>query len=365
MWHTLREEIGDDAFWAMVRAWPSVHDNANATREQYVDWVEETTGEELSEFFGAWLDGTETPPREVLRAQHHRPRPGSRRWKHRLGARLGVLVGRVVPSATSAPGRLDLGLRRPRPPLSSSASAPSSAASRSAAGSGSANGSEKPAVPESVASICRTLTSCWLMLSRRWVAAVSSRSDSARIRSAVARASSTSASAREVASCTSRAASAWACSSSRRPCARWLSTWARIDSSWAWVAGLLLLELRGRTPPPLGQRGLEVRGGGRRLGALLLVERLGLLPVGRGIALRGLAFLLGGSLRVVEHPLGLGLHLAEVPLGVLLGLGAHVHGAPARPPWRSPRCRRGPGRGSPRPPPRPGRGSCPPAHRGG
>ena len=66
MWHTLREEIGDDAFWDMVRAWPSVHDNSGATREQYVDWVEETTGVELSEFFSAWLDGTETPPREVL-----------------------------------------------------------------------------------------------------------------------------------------------------------------------------------------------------------------------------------------------------------------------------------------------------------
>ena len=64
MWHTLREDIGDDAFWAMVRAWPSVHDNANATREQYVDWVEETTGEELSAFFAAWLDGTETPAQE-------------------------------------------------------------------------------------------------------------------------------------------------------------------------------------------------------------------------------------------------------------------------------------------------------------
>jgi aminopeptidase N len=64
MWHTLREDIGDDAFWAMVRAWPSVHDNANATREQYVDWVEETTGEELSEFFAAWLDGTESPTQE-------------------------------------------------------------------------------------------------------------------------------------------------------------------------------------------------------------------------------------------------------------------------------------------------------------
>jgi aminopeptidase N len=61
MWHTLRQEIGDDAFWEMVRAWPSVHDNGNATREVYLDWVEEQTGEELSQFFADWLTGEESP----------------------------------------------------------------------------------------------------------------------------------------------------------------------------------------------------------------------------------------------------------------------------------------------------------------
>ena len=61
MWHELRQQIGDDAFWEMVRAWPSVHDNGNATRQQYFAWVEETTGEELSEFFDQWLMGEESP----------------------------------------------------------------------------------------------------------------------------------------------------------------------------------------------------------------------------------------------------------------------------------------------------------------
>ena len=63
MWHELRTQIGDDAFWSMVRAWPSVHDNSGATREDYFDWVEETTGEELTAFFDEWINGTTTPER--------------------------------------------------------------------------------------------------------------------------------------------------------------------------------------------------------------------------------------------------------------------------------------------------------------
>jgi len=61
MWHELRERIGDDAFWSMVREWPTVHDNGGATREQYLDWVERTTGEELSQFFADWLTGESSP----------------------------------------------------------------------------------------------------------------------------------------------------------------------------------------------------------------------------------------------------------------------------------------------------------------
>lgn len=63
MWEELRERIGDDAFWAMVRAWPAARDNGNADREDYLAWVEEQTGEELTSFFDAWLLGATTPPR--------------------------------------------------------------------------------------------------------------------------------------------------------------------------------------------------------------------------------------------------------------------------------------------------------------
>lgn len=63
MWDELRKRVGDEAFWSMVRAWPGEHDNSGATREDYLDWVEQTTGEELSEFFAAWPTGASTPTR--------------------------------------------------------------------------------------------------------------------------------------------------------------------------------------------------------------------------------------------------------------------------------------------------------------
>jgi aminopeptidase N len=69
MWHELRRRIGDKAFWSMVRKWPRVHAEGNATREQFLSWVEKETGEELSSFFNAWLMGRRTPHRATGRAQ--------------------------------------------------------------------------------------------------------------------------------------------------------------------------------------------------------------------------------------------------------------------------------------------------------
>lgn len=64
MWQELRERIGDDAFWDVVRAWPAERDNANADREDYLAWIEDRTGEELTDLFDAWLLGETTPPRD-------------------------------------------------------------------------------------------------------------------------------------------------------------------------------------------------------------------------------------------------------------------------------------------------------------
>jgi aminopeptidase N len=64
MWHELRERIGDDAFLRLTRAWPTARDNRSTGRDDYWAWLEEETGEELTDFFDAWLLGEETPPRD-------------------------------------------------------------------------------------------------------------------------------------------------------------------------------------------------------------------------------------------------------------------------------------------------------------
>jgi aminopeptidase N len=63
MWNELRHRIGDRAFWEMVRKWPTVHADGNATRRQYFDWLEQETGQELSSFLDDWIMGSTTPTR--------------------------------------------------------------------------------------------------------------------------------------------------------------------------------------------------------------------------------------------------------------------------------------------------------------
>ncbi len=61
MWHELREQIGERKFLRILREWPTVSAGSGATREEYFDWLEEETGEELTAFFDAWILGETTP----------------------------------------------------------------------------------------------------------------------------------------------------------------------------------------------------------------------------------------------------------------------------------------------------------------
>ena len=64
MWHEVRERVGDEAFWDMVRAWPAARDNANATREDYLAWVEDRLGTDLGALTDGWLLGGSAPLRD-------------------------------------------------------------------------------------------------------------------------------------------------------------------------------------------------------------------------------------------------------------------------------------------------------------
>jgi aminopeptidase N len=64
MWHELRQQVGDPAFFEVVRAWPAKQENRSSNRETLYRFFEKRTGEELSSFFDAWLLGEQTPPRD-------------------------------------------------------------------------------------------------------------------------------------------------------------------------------------------------------------------------------------------------------------------------------------------------------------
>ena len=63
MWHELRRRIGDERFWSVVRAWPADRDNGNAGRRFFVDWLNRQTGQDLTDFYDAWLLDPSQPPR--------------------------------------------------------------------------------------------------------------------------------------------------------------------------------------------------------------------------------------------------------------------------------------------------------------
>ncbi len=62
MWDQLRARLGDRSFWSMVRAWPAARDLQSTGRVDYLSWIEQQTGTELTRFFRAWLLGPRTPP---------------------------------------------------------------------------------------------------------------------------------------------------------------------------------------------------------------------------------------------------------------------------------------------------------------
>jgi len=51
----LRNRIGDDDFWALLRTWVTAHHNGNASIAQFMARAEQVSGEDLAGFFQAWL----------------------------------------------------------------------------------------------------------------------------------------------------------------------------------------------------------------------------------------------------------------------------------------------------------------------
>jgi aminopeptidase N len=59
--HALRERIGDEAFFALLREWTARNRHANAGTHDFIALAEEMSGEELDSFFREWLYTPWTP----------------------------------------------------------------------------------------------------------------------------------------------------------------------------------------------------------------------------------------------------------------------------------------------------------------
>lgn len=59
--HALRRTVGDDAFFAILRAWTAERRDGYGSTDDLIELAERVSGAQLGDFFDAWLSGT-TPP---------------------------------------------------------------------------------------------------------------------------------------------------------------------------------------------------------------------------------------------------------------------------------------------------------------
>ncbi|MEO6512671.1 MAG: M1 family metallopeptidase [Nocardioides sp.] len=61
MWDQIRRRVGDDTFWAMVKAWPESDADGTVSRDEYLPWIEKQTGADLHDLFDGWLLAKASP----------------------------------------------------------------------------------------------------------------------------------------------------------------------------------------------------------------------------------------------------------------------------------------------------------------
>ncbi|GAA1947439.1 M1 family metallopeptidase [Nocardioides panacihumi] len=61
MWDALRKMVGDAVFWRLVRDWPAARAERSTGRDDYIRWVSQQTGRDLTSFFDRWLMSARSP----------------------------------------------------------------------------------------------------------------------------------------------------------------------------------------------------------------------------------------------------------------------------------------------------------------
>jgi aminopeptidase N len=61
--HKVREAVGDERFFGLVKGWAAKHRHGNATTDDFIAHVEEESGKDLTELWDVWLYGKQKPER--------------------------------------------------------------------------------------------------------------------------------------------------------------------------------------------------------------------------------------------------------------------------------------------------------------
>jgi aminopeptidase N len=64
--HALRRTIGDDVFFRILKSWPALHRDGNASWPEFEAYVQQVSGKDLRGFFDAWFRGTTQPADQYL-----------------------------------------------------------------------------------------------------------------------------------------------------------------------------------------------------------------------------------------------------------------------------------------------------------
>jgi aminopeptidase N len=68
--HALRQQVGDRAFFQILRAFASRYRDGSANTADFIALAEEVSGQQLDALFAAWLHGGEIPPLELSGQRH-------------------------------------------------------------------------------------------------------------------------------------------------------------------------------------------------------------------------------------------------------------------------------------------------------
>lgn len=59
--HKIRQAVGEDPFFEIVKGWATEHRHSNASTADFTAYVEKKSGKDLTELWDTWLYGKDKP----------------------------------------------------------------------------------------------------------------------------------------------------------------------------------------------------------------------------------------------------------------------------------------------------------------